>query len=144
MNNFCILSFNAWAAKIHELAIKADPNLKKAGLPISRFCWYYFGCISLTYTKHNFMDNNIENIETEDIEFGGQNQIVNTQEQNREVNRTSLTDTENEDVLYNREGGNEAETAEEQKQTDLEKEKEQYRQLEKDRNIRKNKKGILK
>ena len=90
------------------------------------------------------MDNNIENIETEDIEFGGQNQIVNTQEQNREVNRTSLTDTENEDVLYNREGGNEAETAEEQKQTDLEKEKEQYRQLEKDRNIRKNKKGILK
>ena len=86
------------------------------------------------------MEYDISTIDTGDIEFGGQNQIVNTQEQNREVNRGGLTDTESEDVLYNKE---EKEEREDQKPAETDKEKEQTRQKEKVRGTRKSKAGVL-
>ena len=52
-----------------------------------------FNELKLTNMEYSSMDSDL-------LGFGGQNQIVNQQEQNREVNQGGLTQTDSEQTLY--------------------------------------------
>jgi hypothetical protein len=75
--------------------------------------------------------NNNEELE----DFGGQNQIVNTQEQNREVNPGGLTQTDKEETLYGKE--EDEDNPDQEKVTDPSKDKDPSKQKDKDSGTRK-------
>ena len=72
--------------------------------------------------EYDTLNNNPE-------DFGGQNQIVNTQEQNREVNPGGLTQTDKEETLYGKE--EEEERSEQEKVIDPSKDKDPSKQKDK-------------
>jgi hypothetical protein len=71
--------------------------------------------------------------EETDVDFGGQNQIVNQQEQNREVNPGGLTQTDSEKSLYGPEAeetGTTGKTKENEKDKESEKEEDKKEEIE--------------
>jgi hypothetical protein len=83
--------------------------------------WYPFGSMlgyNTQFMEVLFTDDN-------EVDFGGQNQIVNQQEQNREVNPGGLTQTDSEKSLY-------GPKAEETEPTDKSRENEKEKDSEKE------------